>query len=694
MKLNETRPNVETSGDWEEEFFSIKDQGMIFDILRSKMYSNPILAICREISCNARDAHREVGKSDVPIHIHLPNHLEKFYKIKDFGPGISPDRMLNIFIKYTASTKRDDNIQTGGFGLGAKTPFAYSDTFSIITVHGGIKYHYTCIIDASKVGKLMKSGQAPTDEPCGTEIQIPVKDQDFRFFSDWTESATRHWDVRPIIKGGAIVYQDYNKIVEGNGWAIVNNNDYYSRAAKMVIDGIEYPLELDSLRKYADAKLIDSARGSFVMYFDVGELTLSASREQIYLDKPTQEKIRTRMNSIVAEIVQKTNDKIAAFPNLWEANVYYRKELSQSFNNLDFLGKLSWNNIELSNRYITLPVPVLTFTKGKYSYRKGNDPDKITRSTTESLSFDENSALFLNDLPLKEPTPRHVKKAFEDDPKLKTLQVVCPTATIQIKNLNALIHLDKMNPTLLSSITKASARNYTAPTSRLIVFKLLTSVPHFSQIAFSEIEEDTNKIKVLCLLERDGSGGRSTWLKNKRYLSCSALKSLSDKNPKVSFYGVPADTPEDRIEEEFSDFISIDDFLDDKILNNKTTNFVEIRFAVNHTYSLDERNLRNKQITSLIKSKSSLFLQRLDLHSKIKKLVEGDQGLLEIYESVNGKIDEKAIKVFVKDNPEWDIDSINKEYINKYPLLAALNNYGYEQYIPAVAHYINLVDEV
>src|SRR6185369_4300729 len=110
MKLNETKPYLEMSGELEEQFFSIQDQGMIFDILRNKMYSNPILAICREISCNARDAHREVGATEVPVHIHLPNTLEPYYKVKDFGPGISPDRMSNIFIKYTASTKREDNV--------------------------------------------------------------------------------------------------------------------------------------------------------------------------------------------------------------------------------------------------------------------------------------------------------------------------------------------------------------------------------------------------------------------------------------------------------------------------------------------------------------------------------------------------------------------------------------------------------
>ena len=695
MKLNEVRPNVETSGDWEEEFFSIKDQGMIFDILRSKMYSNPILAICREISCNARDAHREVGKPEVPIHIHLPNHLEKFYKIKDFGPGISPDRMLNIFIKYTASTKRDDNVQTGGFGLGAKTPFAYSDTFSIVTVFNGMKYHYTCIIDASKVGKLMKSSETPTDEPNGTEIQIPVKDQDFRFFSEWTEQATRHWTVRPIIKGGSVTFQEPKKILEGNGWAITASNDY-RRDAKMIIDGIEYPLELDSLKKYADAKLIDSARGNFVMYFGVGELTLSASREQIYLDKQTQDKIRNRMNAITSEIQKKVTDKIDAFPNLWDANVYYRKELTQAFHSLQFLGQLKWKGIDLHNGYIDVKCPSFTFSKGKYSHRKGHDPNKITRSAGRSLVFEESSALYVNDLPLKEPTPRHVKKAFEDNPKLVTLQMICPNDKVTMADLNKTMFLDKMQPSMLSTITKASARNYTAATSRLLIFKFDTVAHNFRQCSYASLEEDTNDDKVLCYLTRDVNfSNRQVKLKSKKNLSANSLHSLSEKNPKVSFYGIDEGTPVDRVEEEFSEFIDIEDFLDEKVLNNKKINYVEIKYATTHTYNVDERLLAHQnRLAVAIQDPNSLCLSRLELHNKIKDLGKGDLGLLEIYESVNGSIDDKQIKDFIKSNPKWDIEEINKKFMAKYPLMSSVNTYNYSHIIEHVVQYINLIDKI
>src|ERR1700691_4508657 len=107
MKLNILTPIIESSNDLQEKMFSIGDPGMVFDILRNKLYSNPILAICREISCNARDAHREAGKAEEPITISLPSLLDPNYKIKDVGVGISPDRAENIFVNYTSSSKRN-----------------------------------------------------------------------------------------------------------------------------------------------------------------------------------------------------------------------------------------------------------------------------------------------------------------------------------------------------------------------------------------------------------------------------------------------------------------------------------------------------------------------------------------------------------------------------------------------------------
>lgn len=693
MKLSDAKPYFESSGEMQEHFFSIQDQGMLFDILRSKMYSNPILAICREITSNARDAHREIGTPEKPIHIHLPFGLEPFYKIKDFGPGISPERMVNIFIKYTASTKREDNVQTGGFGLGAKTPFSYSDTFEVTTVHDGIRYSYTCLIDDTKVGKLVLLDQRPSDEANSTEISIPVKHLDFNYFRSYTEQACRHWDVKPVITGGTIEWQKLNTIAEGPGWAIATTHDY-NRHAKLVIDGIEYPLPLDDLRKYADPKLIDASRGDFIMYFGVGELSLSATRENIFLDKPTQDKIRARLETITKEFRQKVQDKIDSYPNLWDANVYYRKELTSVFSNLHFLGKLFWKNHELTNGYVETKCPIYTFVKGKYSRRHGNDPDKLTRSIGTSFHFEEGSSLFINDLPIKEPTPRHVKKAFEDDPKLKTLVLVCPNDKQSEDDLNKAIHLDEMLPKRLSSISKASGRAYTPAASRLLIFKFDLQAGAFRQVSYDNMEEDLND-KVLCHLTRDSYSNRMPMLANKQNLGLTALKSLLERNPKISFYGVDKDTDPKRLEEEFSDFAKLDDFIEEKVLNNKSINYVEIKFAKSHTYDVDERMIKHlDKLEPLITDKQSSFLTRLELHKTVKKLSGNDQSLLEIYESVKGEINDTTLKKFVKDNPSWDIYEINRAYEKKYPLLGAINTYNMSHIVEHIAHYVNMVDKI
>lgn len=694
MKLPEAKPFFESSGGMQEHSFSIKDKGAMFEILRSKMYSNPILAICREITSNARDAHREVGTPDKEVEIHLPYGLKPVWKVKDFGPGISPDRMINIFIMYTASTKRDDNVQTGGFGLGAKTPFSYSDTFEVTTVHEGIRYSYTCLIDDTKVGKLVLLDERPTTEPNSTEISIPVKPIDFNYFRQYTEQACRHWDVKPIIAGGTITWEKISKIAEGPGWAIAATNDY-NHNAKLVIDGIEYPLGLDDLRKYADPKLIEAARGNFIMYFGVGELSLSATRENIFLDKPTQDKIRGRLDQITKEFRKTISDKIDQFPNLWAANVYYRKELNSVFSNLGFLGKLFWRNHELTNGYMDVRCGLYTFTRGKYSRKYGTDPNKLTRSLGRSIHFEEGVELYINDLPIKEPTPRHVKKAFDDDPALKTIIVLCPNDKQSEADLDKEIHLDEMQPKRLTTITKASARAYTPPAFRLLVFKFDAQASGFRQVSYDNMEEDTND-KVLCLLQRDQYSGRQPILDNKQTLNLTALKSLLERNPKVSFYGVDKDTDPKRLADEFNDFTRLDEFIEKKVISNKSINYVEIKYAQAHTYHVDERMLKHfDKLEPLVTDKQSPFLVRLELHKVIRKLGGNDRSLLDIYESVKGEIKESTLKQFVKDNPNWNIEEINRAYEKKYPLLSAINAYNMTaQIVEHVAHYINLVDKI
>jgi hypothetical protein len=692
MKLEIQQPNIEISTDLDEKFFSIGNAGMLFDILRSKMYSNPILAICREYTCNAIDSHREAGKPTESVVIHLPNSLEPYFKVKDFGVGISPDRMENIFIKYGNSTKREDNIQMGAFGLGAKCAFSMVDSFSINTNYNGINYHYSCFIDETKVGKLALLHEAATKECNGTEIIIPVLTKNFNEYATWTEQACRYLKDKIIIKGGHITWEENKIIVSGTNWAIAHN-PAWERQAKMIIDGIEYPLEIDVLRKYADSKLIDASRGKFILYFEIGELSLSANREQIYLDEKTQNVIRKRLETVQKEIKKNAIDKMAALPNLWEANLYYRKELKNNFNNLDFLGKMSWQGVAINEDTFHINCSVYYFIKGKYSHRRNSNPDKISRSLNKFLSFEPNTELYINDLALREPTPRHVKRAFEANPSLSSLQVICPNDKVSIQDLNASIRLDLLNPKKLSSITKASSRAYTPSASRLLVFKFDVNSLTFRQVSYASVDEDVNN-KILTFLSKDNYRNfRNVVLKNKKTLSNNNIKTLIDKYPDYSVYGVDLDTPVNRLEEDFSDLMDIEDFLDANIIKNNKINYIETKFAYGASYSVDDKMLKcRKDIEPVLKDPDSLFIKRIKIHEKIKNLSAQDTDMLHLYENINGEIPQADIDNYMKDNPQLNLEVVNNEYDKRYPLINYISYYDFKTIIKHIADYINMVD--
>lgn len=190
MKLIDQRSKYESNTNDEDSLeFGIGDVSVIIDILRNKMYENKVRTICQEYIANAIDANREAGQSR-KIEIKVPSKLDPEFKIRDFGPGVTKDRMANVFVKYGSSTKRSTNGLVGGFGLGAKSAWAYTDSFGIVTYVDGVKCSYVAEVASSKNGKLSLLSEEATTEPNGTEISIQVKQQNIQEFINSIERAT------------------------------------------------------------------------------------------------------------------------------------------------------------------------------------------------------------------------------------------------------------------------------------------------------------------------------------------------------------------------------------------------------------------------------------------------------------------------------------------------------------------------
>lgn len=310
MKLVQKVTNEQIMGAEKEMSFEIAtDNSVIFDILRDKMYSNAKAAIAREVASNSRDANRESGLGDTPIDIIIaePNEFlgisDMSIVFKDKGTGISQERMSDIFLKYGASTKRDTNGQTGGFGLGAKTPFAYSDTFTVITVVAeegvNIKYTYSAMIDSTRKGKMILFDSEETKEETGTSIVVPIDQYDRSDFEREVYRATSTWEVRPN-------YCNFENIAparlqyEGRGKTFVQDlqDDYnltQGAGFVLLIDGIPYPISDISV---IDSDLPTKLSSTVFIPFENGQLTIAANRESVQYDEETIKKIKNKLKGL------------------------------------------------------------------------------------------------------------------------------------------------------------------------------------------------------------------------------------------------------------------------------------------------------------------------------------------------------------------------------------------------------------
>ena len=236
--------NLKQSQDFKSYTFGIKDSGLahIFNVLRNQLYSDKILAVIREYSANAIDAHAELGNESTPIKVTLPNKLNLKLKIRDFGRGLTETQIKEIYAMYGESTKRGTNKQVGQLGLGCKSAFAYGDNFVINSFVNGDITSYNAFIDPSQVGRISKLHSKKTKEKNGIEIEIPVNQDDVDAFREKAINLFQNFEVKPEIEGQSIqdAITDGDVLIgsDDDSWKIIRDS-----SSVAVMGNIPYPID-------------------------------------------------------------------------------------------------------------------------------------------------------------------------------------------------------------------------------------------------------------------------------------------------------------------------------------------------------------------------------------------------------------------------------------------------------------------
>ena len=298
--------------------FTIRSSAKAFVVLSSGLYKNKIRAIIRELACNAVDSHRAAGNAHLPFEIHAPSALEPWFSIRDYGVGLSDTEVAHVYTVYFSSTKTDSNDYIGALGLGCKSPFSYTDNFTITAVKSGVKRIYGAFINENGVPSVTLMYEADTDEHPGVEIKLNVSKTD-----DYCSFAR---EMREVLRWFKDPYRllNYNTDSYGEiGPRVMEERDLIPgvhlsgmRVSYAVMGNIAYPLNNvpNSSLLGDNAWLLDCG---LVIEFDIGELDFVASREELSFIPLTYAAIRKRLDALGAQLEAIAKARVVPIDNQW-----------------------------------------------------------------------------------------------------------------------------------------------------------------------------------------------------------------------------------------------------------------------------------------------------------------------------------------------------------------------------------------
>lgn len=729
MKLPNSEIETEVLGGINEQTFSInaEDMGLVFDLLRSKLYKDPIGSICREVISNSRDANRENSKANTPVEVTIvePNQIVSISDLsicfKDFGPGISPQRMADVFIKYAASTKRNTQKFTGGYGIGAKTPFSYTDTFSIITINQGIKFHYTAFIDESQKGKMILFSQEKSTEESGTTIIVPIKSHDRRNFEYNVIKYTQFWRVKPILRN--FTNYDYNETKEKVLWKGDNvrltslPSNMFGGKALILVDEIPYEIESNEIQFSAS-----SISNYLILDTTNGMLTISATRENLQYDQNTKTKLTELLTTVLSTWYDLCQDYVLKSKTIFEAFCNYKQLQERGVYDDNYL--ISFYNVVKQNKdqfklkdfnftysKIDLTKVVNTLTHHQFFlYKTGNK--KPSKSSTINYPLKEANFYYWDDckrasnrvLTLREESDKNIllkeipfklnntqlELDVKEQKKLKSEHDIgCKADLKLIKSLG-------ISLTDLSTVTPLTIKREKKPRKEFltIICRYISHTHIHGKIDSGTILINSKTKEVIKLLTEESVYNKvqtvykekdviiSINRTGKRYVDWSAEYELA--SAAAFFLKMPIVIVNERFEKHFTKHLTIDEALK-KVPPSDLSDYLTYLSSSNYTF---KNNLH--------------LLSFLDLNQKVKDVIGGFKNKktsMKItkepdYADTSIKV---LIKMGIKDSSTLkEVVTLVTKLDEEYPMLSWVEKRNYGSYdkkvITDLNNYIKLVD--
>jgi len=365
---------------------------MVFQMFTKMIYSNPIGTVVREITSNCFDSHVEAGVN-TPVIIRKwkdPQDNTTYISFFDFGVGMSPDRIENIYGTYFESSKRGDNTQIGGFGIGGKTPLAYKrstghgegeydNSYFVVTIFNGVKYSYV-IYEGTEAPEWSLLHQEETTEHNGTEVRVPVLERDITTFKKEMVRQLYYFE-NIVFEGFDGTDDDYygRKYDETltNNYTIVRGKSFwfrgteYSEYIHVCLGRVAYPIDYNLLGLSSSDYRIPVA-----LKLEVGDINVTASREMLDYNEHTIKILKKKLEDVKKEM---TELLVKQYANIISLEDYFM--VKNEFGTLKFG---NGSSIKLSN---LIKQSDLDFSNFRYQFMKMPNDRQLFRFFFETKSY-------------------------------------------------------------------------------------------------------------------------------------------------------------------------------------------------------------------------------------------------------------------------------------------------------------------
>lgn len=330
MKLDVAVNEITLSNTGATGEFRIRNSAKAFKILSDGLYSNKIRAIIRELSCNAVDSHIAAGKADVPFEVHLPTVFEPWFAVRDFGVGLNDHQVTSIYTTYFESTKTESNDFIGALGLGSKSPFSYTENFSVTAIKDSVKRVYSAFINENGVPSIVEMDTEESSEPTGVEVKFSVTERrDYNSFMHEAAQVFRWFKLDPVITGVDSFTIEKPTYIEKDIVPGVHTVGGYHSGSMAVMGNIAYPLSKISEPEKYFGELAHLLECNLVLEFGIGELDFAASREELSYVPLTIASIKRKLEELNANLATHFSEQADAIENLWDRACFLYEKRSE-----------------------------------------------------------------------------------------------------------------------------------------------------------------------------------------------------------------------------------------------------------------------------------------------------------------------------------------------------------------------------